>query len=490
MSWIQRITFATLALTSAAFAERIGILESLEDARIGGRNRVLFARSTDPGAVDEAMSNRLLNEISLRAEYGGWIATVGASNRIEFEQTEQPKALQLEKKMFAYESHRWNLQLGDSYHELGRGIALALYRDEVFGLDTTLEGASAKFEDDVSTIGAFAGRINPWKSPVAINPVALPLNNRTVYLAGVSVAGNTELGRLEAHATGTFNQERLTQSWDRQWWIGGASAHLNTLPEGFDAYLESNVLVPTSKTSSEPVSGFGSYASLSYAAEGWRAQIDAKDYRKFYYEFHRPPTLEEDVVQTLNTQDVTAARLSFSRLWGPANSATAALLVGGDRMVDSSLYHGTVGSKIRFSDGIDLESKAGYRIMPGQSQLVHASLKGQLRTAPGQMLEVGYRKQHNKTNLSFLPTLDDRNYFDVSYVFSHAWSVSVGYEWVPSNASDVGQHFANLGLRAKADAVQGRAFVGQTSGGTLCSGGICRQVPPYTGAYVDATYAF
>ena len=35
-----------------------------------------------------------------------------------------------------------------------------------------------------------------------------------------------------------------------------------------------------------------------------------------------------------------------------------------------------------------------------------------------------------------------------------------------------------------------KAFIGKTSGGTLCSGGVCRVVPPYTGAMLETTYVF
>lgn len=483
------IAIGTL-LSGVLHAESGNLFDRVASAEISGKDRFLFLRRTDPDSEVQAVGHHLLNEVSVRADHRDWSASIGATNRLDFSQTVQPKALQLEKKLFTWESRDWNVQLGDSYQELGRGIALALYRDEVFGIDSTLEGAAVRYQSDVVRTSVFAGRIHPWQSPVALNPVTIDLEGRMLVLAGTSVGVTTDIGKFSVHTTGTFNRDEETRQFDRHWHTVGAVASIEGLIEGVDLYAESNLLMPSSTAEGQSDLGYGSYAALSYALPGWRVQVEAKDYRSYYYEFSRPPTLEEDVVETLNTQDVTAARLALSRSYGSNNTATASLLYGSDRMVDATLYHGTLGTKIRLAPKIDLETKVGYRSITEQTHLAHGAAKLQFKTFPGQSFEVGYRKQRNETNLSFLPTLDDRNYFDATYVFSQAWSITLGYESVPSNLEEVGQNFFNVGLRARADALQGRAFVGQTSGGTICSGGICRQVPSYSGAYVDATYLF
>jgi len=89
-----------------------------------------------------------------------------------------------------------------------------------------------------------------------------------------------------------------------------------------------------------------------------------------------------------------------------------------------------------------------------------------------------------------VPALKDRNLLDVSYIFSRHVTCSVGYEYIPTNAPSAGHHFFNGNVSYKKGPLTAKAFAGQTSGGTICSGGVCRQRPPYTGAFVETIYNF
>ena len=111
------------------------------------------------------------------------------------------------------------------------------------------------------------------------------------------------------------------------------------------------------------------------------------------------------------------------------------------------------------------------------------------KTFKGQAAEFSFRKLYEHINLDSLPTVKDRNLFDVTYTFSEVFNVSVGYEYFPRASAASGNHFFNGGGSLRLGALTTRAFVGKTNGGTLCSGGVCRQIPPYTGAYLETNLA-
>jgi hypothetical protein len=77
----------------------------------------------------------------------------------------------------------------------------------------------------------------------------------------------------------------------------------------------------------------------------------------------------------------------------------------------------------------------------------------------------------------------------LGYTFSERWSATMGYEYIPVGTPGT-QHYVNVGGNYHDGPFQAKAFVGKTSGGSLCSGGVCLPVPAYTGAYVETIYTF
>jgi hypothetical protein len=221
----------------------------------------------------------------------------------------------------------------------------------------------------------------------------------------------------------------------------------------------------------------------------WKFKVEWKDYREYNYDFRRPPTLEEDIVTSLNFSNVTAARFWVERRTGVYGLLRASFLTGEDRTVSAPIHHAVASMKWMLGN-VAIEGRSGYRWLPGQSDLLHGDVKTKIPTFSGQYVELGYRKLHAFNNLSFLPTLDDRNFFDFAYTINSHWSVNIGAEFVPSNPPEVGQAFFNAGTLIKVASLTSRVFVGSTSGGPQCSGGICRLVPAYSGFMVEGTYAF
>jgi hypothetical protein len=277
---------------------------------------------------------------------------------------------------------------------------------------------------------------------------------------------------------------------DKVWNSAGLSYTQDQLFENVDWYAESNILITHFRAPgqlTELPKGYGTFSALSWTPESWKVKLEAKDYRDYHFEFRRPPTLEDDVVVSDNTEDISGSRLEVEKKWANSNSSNkASYLLEYDRTQNRPIHHGIVGAK--FSPNLwETEMKLGYRTMPERSVLYHGSAKGKMKTFKGQAIELNLRKQYETTKLDLIPQVEDRNATDLTYTFSERWVASLGYEYMPSNDPETGQHFLNAAITYRATGFQGRVFLGKTSGGTLCSGGVCRKVPAFDGALLETS---
>ncbi len=479
-----------LCFVSVCFAATESLEMDTARVDIGVSNHSLLT-STNLNQEDGASPQLLRSETALRAEYGKFTFGTSFSNRVSLTQTDGLNSpIALEKKSITFESDEWKVVAGDSHQEIGRGIALSLFRDDTFGIDNTLEGLSVKFTPENWEAFAFGGRVHSFLNPVALLPMTNPLIARQVFLFGgglkrkfgKAAVGMHYLQSLNQPAGGDINLRRQTV---------GAVVSADQFAPDWDFYAESNLMQGRRLGIIERdlPEGYGSYASLVYAPSSWKWKLDFKDYRDFGYDFHRPPTMEEDIVTVLNFSDVTTARFTAERRIGAHHSIRAAVMAGEDRTYNGQLYQGVVAGKWK-AGRVAFESRLGHRLIHRQNYLTHGDLKAKIPTRAGQTLELGYRKMTGRSGLSSIAQDEDRNFFDLGYTFSAYWSLNAGYEFVPSYPNSVGKHFGNVGLLAKYDAFTGRALVGSTSGGPQCSGGICRLVPAYSGVMVDTTYSF
>lgn len=484
---------AAITLASATtFAEVESI--QLEDTfslpvKFHATEHMLFARTSDFIDPAQPMANTLMNEGRVRAELNRYSLGVHFANRFTPDGTTGVnRPFVLEKASLSYEDRNWTVILGDSHQELGRGIALSLYRDETFGLANTSQGATAKFISNKGEVDAnvFAGRLRSLQAPVALLPWENPLVNREVWMASASTKARVvDDSFVGGHYLLTVARPLESQAFNQRWHTVGASVSAESIGDSVDFYGETNVLKSqdvASGADTRPV-GYGTFASVTYSALPWRVQVEAKDYRGYYFDFQRPPSLEEDVVTSINNQDMSIARLNVFH-----GDTKVSFLVGDDRVAKTSMRHGVAQTIIKGPGKTVWVARTGYRWLTGQADLIHANIAVKIPTWTGQTLELGVRKLWSHTNLHFLPTEEDRNFWDVTYSFSDSWNFGVGYEYVPTQWEP---HYVNANTKvAFSSSLQARASVGKTSGGPQCSGGICRTVPAYSGALLDVSYAF
>jgi len=455
------------------------------------RDHLLFSNAQDSGDASAPRTSLLMHETALQGEYDRYRLSVDFSNRFTPDADSSiNRPFTLEKKSATVTLGNWEIVGGDSHQELGRGIALSLYRDPVFGVDNTLEGAAVKYAPEGASAGVFFGRISALKTPVAINPMEQTLLvDNEMWLTGAYANGEISTDtRLGAHYFFAAKGPLENRVFDQTFHTAGGSFQKDSIADEVDVYAESNLLFTNLTAPGAPSlpTGMGSYGSVSWSPFPWKAKLEIKDYRDYAFDFRRPPTLEEDIIESINISDVSATRLTVEhRQVETKTTLFSSYLFGEDRSANSAVHHGVVGSRFVGPLGLENEVRGGYRSMPGKSNLAHASFKIKRKTFKGQAVELGYRKLYEHRALDILPTVADRNLFDFTYTFSEKLNVSIGYEYLPRLSETVGNHFFNAGGSLRTGPLTSRAFVGKTSGGTLCSAGVCRQVPPYTGAYLE-----
>src|SRR5690606_26010078 len=119
-------------------------------------------------------------------------------------------------------------------------IALALFRDDLLGIDNTLEGMHVRFTPDNWEVNGLGGRVRSLKSPVALMPFQTTLIDREVWLASLAVKRKWSETQIGAHYLLTLNQDLKTTEFDKRWHTSGGTLKFDNFAPGWDAYAESN----------------------------------------------------------------------------------------------------------------------------------------------------------------------------------------------------------------------------------------------------------
>lgn len=493
------ILLASVSLLAEEDASTLKV-ESDTHSRIAVTDHLIFSNSKDPQDPDSLATNLFMHEDTVRGEYGSLGADVNFTNRYATSgETGQNKIFTLEKKTLSFTKDTWDLKLGDSNQEFGKGIALSLYNNSVFGVNNTLEGIAASVHPDTFKLNLMAGRVNQLRAPVAINPEPNQLlaQDKNVYLAAASVGGNLGAGtKLSGHYVGTMDENNTTKVIGSNTHTAGVVLEKEGILEDVDFYSESSAFFTTKRLNGEEVTqptGYGSYGALVWSPLPWKAKLEFKDYRNLEREWVRVPTLEDELIVSLHNKNVSAFRAYGERKIGESRATVySSYLIGQDREDNAVINHPIIGTKIPLPNHAEVESKVGYRWEPNRNFFIHAGGKGKIRTGKGQYAELDIRKQFGRSGLEKGLLYDelDKYVAQFTYTFSENFNATIGYEYVPTNEYAQGQHFPSLGASYKTGAVVARGFVGQTSGGPQCSGGMCRNVPAFTGAMAETTISF
>ncbi len=394
----------------------------------------------------------------------------------------------------SYESSSLSVVTGDSHLTLGKGIALALYRDPQLGFDNTLLGVTSQIHRDGVESLFFGGQIHPLLAPVALQPQNTPLYGTQIWAFGssqkVALSENLKVG-AHYYWAGIIPFQ-MTQVNQNNHTLGLVWEHSDLFP-AVDWYAESNVVVQNTAGLNQP-NAYGTYQSLTWAPVPWSFKEQLKDYRNYNFTFRNPPSLEEDIVPFVDLNNISEMRLTASRrLASMRDTAEVAFVYGQERtepLYPTTVHHIVGGTQFGTGEHGTVLLRGGYRWVPGDTYLWHARVKGSFRTGPGQNFDFTLEKQKSLFAIQAIPTHYDLNRIVAAYVFSPRWTVSLGFDHVPTNAVNVGTQFFNASVLCNLGQAQAKVFFGRTNGGVLCSGGICRWIPPYSGAMLETTLTF
>jgi hypothetical protein len=222
-----------------ASTESLSLSESYtHQFKVTGSDHLIFSNAKDDVDRTALPTQLWMNEGKVRAEYGDWNGDLHFTNQYQPSSISKTSpSVALEKKSIHYESKNWQLVLGDSHQELGRGMALSLYSEPVFGIDNTLEGASAKYRPENFEVSAWGGRVNALSIPVAINPVDMRMKDRNVLMASGSIAYKfSSDSKLGGHYLLTLNQRKSDLDLDNRFQTAGLHFSQDNIADMFDFY--------------------------------------------------------------------------------------------------------------------------------------------------------------------------------------------------------------------------------------------------------------
>jgi hypothetical protein len=446
-------------------------------------DHLIFSNSRD--IVDRTVSNQILHENFFRSQLLNFDVLLQLNNRFYFNDpnaNQQP--LSFEKLSVERQWRQFEFTGGDFNLQFGKGIQFSFFKEDVLGINNTLQGAFLRYNPESFDVQAYGGLINPLSYPVALYPTENPLKNRNLLFVGGQAYYKIQKD-FKVGSSYFFSSQYQTQRdfIDKQWNSFGLLVSKENLLEDLDFYAESSLQLTQSFTSTSTLNlpnSYGSYAGLVYSPDNWKFIAEAKDYRNETFEFRKPPTLEEDFIENQNIADMTAGKLKVERSLNNGDTRlSTSYLYGDDRTAVSPVHHATLAIKQKGDLFTDNEIKVGYRYHPEKLQLWHLDLKTKLPMG-SQSIEVGFRKRDSN--------ISSKNQLDFTFNFSEKFNIALGYEYLPTNLTD--QHFLNLASTIRMGSFSAKAFLGQTSGGVLCSGGVCRTVPPYSGAMVETVVVF
>ncbi len=452
-----------------------------------------------------------------------------------------------EKITAAYRGRGWRVVLGDFYATVGRGLALHLSKTDQIGEDTTLLGARGELRSGPLELELMSGLANPANQDLFGKALPETYDSISALQAGWRLGDGLRLG---VHGVGFVydplqrnpraQDEHLLPRWTT---IAGVSFEALGLAERLDLYAEANWLGRQDRPApnleqDEPVlrHGWGAYASASLLLGDFNLTAEAKSLDDFaaysltwrgggkYVErrldYLRPPTLEPANMEVANNSDISGGRLQLDYRPGGGDSLLFAAYSGfwardqqaaGNRWI----YNLLLGFEQDFST-------------TGRARLTVGLREEVPQYAGGNIYHLLYAEAVVKLPLTRHHSLDLHSVnwfvhegagghtFDFAkgeLTVGYAWSpwlvldVILGYDTFPSRAED--PYDMSVFYRREPGAplerqlfLAGSATVdlwgsymlrllaGQTRGGVVCIGGVCRELPPFAGVRTELVLRF
>jgi hypothetical protein len=444
-----------------------------------------------------------------------------------------------ERMTLRWEHEEWVVEAGDSQLVLGRGLALAFRKVDLLAVDTALRGGHVRYDGSNVDVQLHFGLANPQnQDPITLGILPEPEDLVVAGEVELTVPGDTPL-TIGVHGDRVWfmddpGVDPATGDSRRTVDVAGWSVEAPSLLDGRLAlYGEANGLRRTYDFAGTPQQEFGRavYASAQAQGDELTVLVEWADYDQFVVAtsteedaaqriYSAVPTLEYEGPQLLRgigNRRGGAVRIDYAFLPGPWSfSVNEALFGFGEHGADAwdgvLVTHTWLGLAKRQEFGDEyvwsLNAVVGFR----NESLLHDEATG-----TGVAGDLDRRMIHGQIEVtigsgehSFDISADHRHETwrggfgtyrefqvgggSVTYSFGVPLAVTLALRWSDFRRDELaarnmvdynfmgGEFYPSFEARYSFDpGTSLRAFVGQTPGGQICSGGVCRTVPAFEG---------
>ncbi len=427
----------------------------------------------------------------------------------------------------------FDIQLGDSHAVLARGIALSMRKVDQLGIDNTVRGGYAQYDGGHLYARLLGGVANPQN----LDPVNLTIRGRPRDVFGDPL--DILIGAEAGFRAGESNDLELGVHGARIWFeadpvrqervvatVYGWHASAPSLLDGALAlYGEVDALLREDEDPGllqQRFWGRAVYASAQVSSGNVSVLGQWKDYRNFlvapfgsppeYRIYSAQPSLDRDTERFRGIHNSRGGSLEVTYAFAPSPwSLTATGIVYGEEDDDASIdpwdgilvTHGVLSLAKKSSDvaegevGWALDAAGGYRretYLRNQPSLLASTGDLDWEVIHGEVDgSIGFG-QHG-IELRVEQRFERRRLFDIveyvrggvtlTWAFAGRLYVSPELLW---STEKVPEPDLYPGVEVRWVFTEGshvRLFVGQRPGGRVCSGGLCRDVPPFEGGLLE-----
>lgn len=418
--------------------------------------------------------------------------------------------LDLEKVAVGYTSRHLEVTLGDSYVTYGRGLVLALRKEDELGVDTTVRGAQAVAHLAGLNLNAVAGvsniiNVDTGTGREADDPNDLIVGTRAEYRFGKYVVPGVDAA-LVRYANNFSPRPQQDRDRDLSYSATLEFPYLGGYGNLYFEYARQAEHLQDHDVDPAPTAFYA--AGTAYLGPA-TVLLEYKNYRHFspvrssldplkvpelaLTDFYSaPPTLERVQQAIIDNSDVTGPHVRVDLAATPNLTPFVSMAVFQDRLYRLDIYDPYAGVEARWQDAKSRLSLSGGRELSRTDGGLHDGQlfedTSHLEYDLNQWITGPYSAEidglhfahHDRIGAGTRSWVEGQHY--LSFKKAEAWSAAVGYEYYSEFPSTVRTHYFNAsGSLYLAKDVLVRLFAGGQRAGIKCVNGVCRNYPAFDG---------
>ena len=526
---IAIITFALVfALFSNSFAFELSTPLS-DSVTIDETLKILYDQTSHDSA-DHFWA--AINRFNITAQKGDILYGLRYDVEAYFEKQEYSIRYVPEKFFFQVDKRFWSLRAGDFYSTLGKGLVLAVLKNDQFGEDETIQGGIGNFKSDYFNLRLLGGLVNESDSlefkPTRAQHGEKEYDRRDIlYGGGITtghptyfvIGGNYLGGKLFVPEDDEYAKYEEDDTISL---VSGTIESPDFIYGSF--YGEYAWLIREDNKieilDDEKYEGRGAYSSLSLFYGPVTFLAEYQDYYRFDFDYHEAPNLEYTktaFTHAPRTDDIIGYRLRLdfvipkidTIVYGAYyNSQTHEAEKFPETLKDHYsgdgymewIEHGYGGFEQTFSNTAYVFGGGGYREIP-EGRWVHGELEAGYPVASRHQISAS---THIKQFAGFGAFSEE--YSSWQYILEYSFSpwlivtglyensdepLAGGFSSSEAGGSSVDPHFYSGRVTVEPhEKIRVSVFYGREKGGLQCAGGVCRTVPPFEGGKMDVQVRF